>query len=56
MGIEIPGWIKLSPAWFVYKKKWAGIIKSTDRFFECESRFWILGYSDVRNLARDYSD
>ncbi len=44
MGIEIPGWIKLSPAWFVYKK-WAGIYKEYDRFLNVNRGFGFLGYS-----------
>ncbi|BAO55116.1 putative phosphoesterase [Nonlabens marinus S1-08] len=44
MGIEIPGWIKLSPAWFVYKK-WAGIYKESDRFLNVNRGFGFLGYS-----------
>ncbi|WP_194850324.1 metallophosphoesterase [Nonlabens antarcticus] len=44
MGIEIPGWIKLSPAWFVYKK-WAGIYKEHGRFLNVNRGFGFLGYS-----------
>jgi len=44
MGIEIPGWIKLSPAWFVYKK-WAGIYKEYGRFLNVNRGFGFLGYS-----------
>jgi hypothetical protein len=44
MGIEIPGWIKLSPAWFAYKK-WAGIYKEYDRFLNVNRGFGFLGYS-----------
>ena len=44
MGIEIPGWVKLSPAWFVYKK-WAGIYKESDRFLNVNRGFGFLGYS-----------
>lgn len=42
-GIEIPGFIKLSPAWFVYKK-WAGIYKEFDRFLNVNRGFGFLGY------------
>lgn len=42
-GIEIPGFIKLSPAWFVYKK-WAGIYKEYDRFLNVNRGFGFLGY------------
>lgn len=44
MGIEIPGWIKLSPAWFVYKK-WAGIYKEYEKFLNVNRGFGFLGYS-----------
>jgi len=43
-GIEIPGFIKLSPAWFVYKK-WAGIYKEFGRFINVNRGFGFLGYS-----------
>jgi predicted MPP superfamily phosphohydrolase len=43
-GIEIPGFIKLSPAWFVYKK-WAGIYKEADQFLNVNRGFGFLGYS-----------
>lgn len=42
-GIEIPGFIKLSPAWFVYKK-WAGIYKEYGRFLNVNRGFGFLGY------------
>ncbi|MDP5076435.1 MAG: metallophosphoesterase, partial [Nonlabens sp.] len=42
-GIEIPGFIKLSPAWFVYKK-WAGIYKEFGRFINVNRGFGFLGY------------
>lgn len=42
-GIEIPGFIKLSPAWFAYKK-WAGIYKEYDRFLNVNRGFGFLGY------------
>jgi len=42
-GLEIPGFIKLSPAWFVYKK-WAGIYKEFDRFLNVNRGFGFLGY------------
>lgn len=42
-GIEIPGFIKLSPAWFAYKK-WAGIYKENDRFLNVNRGFGFLGY------------
>ena len=44
MGIEIPGFIKLSPAWFVYKK-WAGFYKQYGRFLYVNRGFGFLGYS-----------
>ncbi len=44
MGIEIPGWVKLSPAWFIYKR-WAGIYKEYDRFLNVNRGFGFLGYS-----------
>jgi predicted MPP superfamily phosphohydrolase len=43
-GIEIPGFIKLSPAWFIYKK-WAGIYKEADQFLNVNRGFGFLGYS-----------
>lgn len=43
-GIEIPGFIKWSPASFVYKK-WAGIYKETDQFLNVNRGFGFLGYS-----------
>ncbi|WP_405378870.1 metallophosphoesterase [Nonlabens sp. Asnod3-A02] len=43
-GIEIPGFIKLSPAWFVYKK-WAGIYKEAGQFLNVNRGFGFLGYS-----------
>ncbi|MGJ8683706.1 MAG: metallophosphoesterase [Nonlabens sp.] len=43
-GIEIPGFIKLSPAWFVYKK-WAGVYKEFGRFINVNRGFGFLGYS-----------
>ncbi|WP_213520876.1 metallophosphoesterase [Nonlabens sp.] len=43
-GIEIPGVIKLSPAWFVYKK-WAGIYKEAGQFLNVNRGFGFLGYS-----------
>lgn len=43
-GIEIPGFIKLSPAWFAYKK-WAGIYKEADQFLNVNRGFGFLGYS-----------
>ncbi|OUS19067.1 phosphoesterase [Nonlabens dokdonensis] len=43
-GIEIPGFIKLSPAWFVYKK-WAGIYKEAEQFLNVNRGFGFLGYS-----------
>ncbi|MEP5133180.1 MAG: metallophosphoesterase, partial [Nonlabens ulvanivorans] len=43
-GIEIPGFIKLSPAWFVYKR-WAGIYKEFGRFINVNRGFGFLGYS-----------
>ncbi len=42
-GIEIPGFIKLSPAWFAYKK-WAGIYKEYGRFLNVNRGFGFLGY------------
>ena len=42
-GVEIPGFIKLSPAWFVYKK-WAGIYKEYGRFLNVNRGFGFLGY------------
>lgn len=43
-GIEIPGFLKLSPAWFAYKK-WAGIYKEADQFLNVNRGFGFLGYS-----------
>ena len=43
-GIEIPGFIKLSPAWVVYKK-WAGIYKEAGQFLNVNRGFGFLGYS-----------
>lgn len=43
-GIEIPGFIKLSPAWFIYKK-WAGIYKEAGQFLNVNRGFGFLGYS-----------
>lgn len=43
-GIEIPGFVKLSPAWFVYKK-WAGIYKEFGRFLNVNRGFGYLGYA-----------
>lgn len=43
-GIEIPGFIKISPAWFAYKK-WAGIYKEMDQFLNVNRGFGFLGYS-----------
>ncbi|MEN8816312.1 MAG: metallophosphoesterase [Nonlabens sp.] len=43
-GIEIPGFIKLSPAWFAYKK-WAGIYKEANQFLNVNRGFGFLGYS-----------
>ncbi|WP_438961475.1 metallophosphoesterase [Nonlabens sp.] len=43
-GIEIPGFIKWSPASFVYKK-WAGIYKEMDQFLNVNRGFGFLGYS-----------
>ncbi|WP_164510795.1 metallophosphoesterase [Nonlabens xiamenensis] len=44
MGVEIPGFLKLSPAWFVYKK-WAGIYKEMDQYLNVNRGFGFLGYS-----------
>lgn len=43
-GIEIPGFIKLSPAWFAYKK-WAGIYKEAGQFLNVNRGFGFLGYA-----------
>ncbi|MGB3591853.1 MAG: metallophosphoesterase [Nonlabens sp.] len=43
-GIEIPGFIKWSPASFVYKK-WAGIYKEAGQFLNVNRGFGYLGYS-----------
>lgn len=43
-GIEIPGFIKWSPASLVYKK-WAGIYKEAGQFLNVNRGFGFLGYS-----------
>lgn len=43
-GIEIPGFIKWSPASFVYKK-WAGIYKEAGQYLNVNRGFGFLGYS-----------
>jgi predicted MPP superfamily phosphohydrolase len=42
-GIEIPGWIKWSPAKYVYKE-WAGLYKSGEQYLYVNRGFGFLGY------------
>jgi len=42
-GIEIPGWVKLSPIQFVYKK-WAGLYKEGNQYLYVNRGLGFLGY------------
>lgn len=42
-GIEIPGWIRWSPAQYIYKQ-WAGLYQTKDQFLYVNRGYGVLGY------------